>query len=244
VIPQGLPAREVAYARSADEPLHIVASISSTPRQGAMAQLARLADEFCVNSAGVVMTILGAGPAKDALAGMFAPQVTAGTIRLPGNVDAVNLGTILRQAHIFVLPTLPSDGPVGIADAMNTGLTVIRSAGKVGEGDWVIEGETGYVIPRGDVHAWIDTVQMLVSDHALLMRLRQAAHTLAREQSVGVPVMQNNYAELIDVMLAEIRSGSFVTPGPIITHPQLGGLSLPPAFQTDPDEKTQLAQRR
>jgi glycosyltransferase involved in cell wall biosynthesis len=68
---------------------------------------------------------------------------------------------ILAAAHVFALPTNWEGFPLSILEAMRAGLPVIASdVGGVAEG--VVEGTTGFLVPRGDAAAFRDRLDRLL----------------------------------------------------------------------------------
>ncbi len=79
----------------------------------------------------------------------------------------------LARAHIFVLISNYEGLPISILEAMRAGLPVVASnVGGVSEA--VAEGQTGFLIPRGDVVALQQRLRRLLSDFDLMRRLGEA----------------------------------------------------------------------
>jgi len=68
---------------------------------------------------------------------------------------------ILAAADVFALPTNWEGFPLSILEAMRAGLPVLASdVGGVSEG--VVDGETGFHVPRGDVAAFRERLDWLL----------------------------------------------------------------------------------
>jgi glycosyltransferase involved in cell wall biosynthesis len=85
-------------------------------------------------------------------------------VRFLGFVE--NLPNFIREADIFVLPSLWETLPIVILEAMASGLPVVASTvGAVPE--VIINNETGYLVPPGDPQALADKLRLLIDDPKL-----------------------------------------------------------------------------
>jgi glycosyltransferase involved in cell wall biosynthesis len=81
-----------------------------------------------------------------------------------------DIAEILSRAHVFALPTNWEGFPLSILEAMRAGLPVVASdAGGVAES--IVDGVTGYLVPRSDDDLFVDRLSALVADPALRARL-------------------------------------------------------------------------
>jgi glycosyltransferase involved in cell wall biosynthesis len=100
---------------------------------------------------------------------------------------------LLSRAHIFVLTSNWEGFPITILEAMRAGLPVIASdVGGVGEA--VVDGKTGFLIPRGDIEVLKDRLTRLIDNPGLRVELGQA----------GQQRFTENFT--IDIMLAKTVS--------------------------------------
>jgi glycosyltransferase involved in cell wall biosynthesis len=96
--------------------------------------------------------------------------------------DAVTLRTVgydempalYAEADVVVYPTV-GDEPFGLVplEAMSCGLPIVAS-NSGGIPETVVDGETGFIVPRGDVHALTDRVLALTASAELRARLGRA----------------------------------------------------------------------
>ena len=102
------------------------------------------------------------------------------------------------KAMFGVLPSLLAE-PFGtvVCEAMSRGKAVIGTTPS-GHTDMISDGETGFLVPRGDVEALARAMQTLIDDEMLRERLGQAARVRAREftAEVSVPRMEHLYGLL------------------------------------------------
>ncbi|MEM8638275.1 MAG: glycosyltransferase family 4 protein [Cyanobacteria bacterium P01_G01_bin.54] len=85
-----------------------------------------------------------------------------------------NIPLIIVQSDVFVLISHWEGFPLTTLEAMRAGLPVIVSD-VGGASEAVIEGQTGYCIPEGDVESLRNRIQVLADDPKLRKRMGQAA---------------------------------------------------------------------
>jgi glycosyltransferase involved in cell wall biosynthesis len=84
-------------------------------------------------------------------------------------------------ANVFALPSSSEAQGIAALEAMACGLPVVASAvgGLLGTID---DGQTGYLVPPGDVAALVDRLQRLLDDGACAERLGHAARAAVLER--------------------------------------------------------------
>ena len=114
-----------------------------------------------------------------------------------GNIP--NLEEVLGSADLFLLPSEAESFGMAALEAMASEVPVIATrAGGLPE--VVIEGESGYLLPVGDVDGMAERAIEILSDPALQRRLGQAGRQLADEQfnvSRVVPIYRQFYERII-----------------------------------------------
>lgn len=96
-------------------------------------------------------------------------------VELAGVVDGERKAALLRRADLLVLPTRYENEahPYVVLEAMAAGLPVITTArGAIAE--TVRDGETGVIVPEGDVSAVAESIARLAADPALRQRMGEA----------------------------------------------------------------------
>lgn len=84
----------------------------------------------------------------------------------------MDVDQLLATAQVSVLTTNWEGFPLSILEAMRAGLPVVATA-VAGIGEAVSEGETGYLVPRGDVELVRQRVERLLTDPVQRLRLGQ-----------------------------------------------------------------------
>jgi glycosyltransferase involved in cell wall biosynthesis len=97
---------------------------------------------------------------------------------------------LLARAQVSILATNWEGFPLSILEAMRAGLPVIATE-VAGIGESVQDGETGYLVPRGDVEVLRDRIRRLLTDATLRTRLGAAGRTRF-EQHFTLPLFVQN----------------------------------------------------
>lgn len=125
-------------------------------------------------------TLAGNGP-LDHFREAIATVGLSGRIKLPGWQSADEVRALLQRADILVLPSHDEGLPMSILEAMAAGVAVIATpVGAIS--DAVIDGETGLLVPPGDVIALAGAVLRLLDNAS--MRQSLAANARARYESM------------------------------------------------------------
>jgi len=120
---------------------------------------------------------------------------------LPGSRDDV--ADLLRAMDLFVLPSLAEGISNTILEAMASGLPVVATD-VGGNGELVIRGETGSLVPRRDTRAMSAAIARYLDDRSILAEQGSAARRVA-EQRYGIDDMVGNYQTLYEELLAMKR---------------------------------------
>lgn len=110
---------------------------------------------------GIRLELVGDGPDLEAARQFAAEAGVSHRVDFLGQRHDV--AEILAGAHIFALFTTWEGFPISTLEAMRAGLPVVASdVGGMAEA--VIDGESGFLVPRGDVAAFRSSLQKLIDD--------------------------------------------------------------------------------
>src|SRR5213082_1743771 len=130
--------------------------------------------------------IIGEGPLEQELGGQIDQLGLQDCVELPGAKPQHEIRKSLAAGNAFVLPSVidPDGGmdnlPTVIMEAMAAGLPVISTAiGGIPE--MVIQNETGFLVPPGDVAALAGAIERLFDESGLARRLGERGFQQARE---------------------------------------------------------------
>lgn len=101
-------------------------------------------------------------------------------VAFPGWAGPTAVASLIASAEILVLPSFAENLPVSVIEGMAAGLAVVATPVGAVE-DIIRDGETGLLVPPGDVPALTDALVRLVNDPALRERLGSAAQAMHRE---------------------------------------------------------------
>jgi glycosyltransferase involved in cell wall biosynthesis len=110
-------------------------------------------------------------------------------VRYLGKLDAAEVRGCLRQADVFLIPSLWENCPYACLEAMAAGRAIVSSdAGGLPE--LIRDGENGLVAPREDVAAYVRCVERLIEDRRLRERLGEAARRTVAEAHGDVRIAE------------------------------------------------------
>ncbi|MEO1197971.1 MAG: glycosyltransferase family 4 protein [Pseudomonadota bacterium] len=116
------------------------------------------------------LTIAGDGPARAKIEPLFPKDRTT----FLGRVPRARLADVYRQADLFVWPAIREAFGLVFLEAQASGLPVI-GARRGGVPNVVADGETGLLVPEGDVEAFSEAVTTLIRDPERRQRMGVAA---------------------------------------------------------------------
>lgn len=97
-----------------------------------------------------------------------------------------DVAALIAGCDVFCLPSLAEGLPLGVLDAMARGRPVVATA-VGGTPEVVVDGETGFLVPPGDVEALADSLDRLLTDESLRRRAGEAGRArVEREFSADV----------------------------------------------------------
>jgi glycosyltransferase involved in cell wall biosynthesis len=116
--------------------------------------------------------------------------------------NSPDLIALYHRCHVFCLPTLGDCLPMVLSEAGAARLPLVSTdVGAIGE--IVVDGETGFLVPTGDVEALARTLRLLVDEPDLRRRLGDRAHAHVRAHYDAAA----NAERILDVMRAVAVGG-------------------------------------
>jgi glycosyltransferase involved in cell wall biosynthesis len=128
---------------------------------------------------GYRLVVVGDGPQRPELEALVRRLGMSERVELlPFRADARDL---LGIFDVYLLPSRLEAFPVTVQEAMQAGVPVVATeVGSVREA--IDEGETGFVVPVGDVGAMADAIRHLAGDDDLRARMGQLAAEVGRQR--------------------------------------------------------------
>ena len=119
--------------------------------------------------------IAGDGPQSGNLRAQVEEAKIAGRVQMLGWTDTESLIHEYQRASVFLFPSRHEGMPNAILEAMASGLPVIATR-IAGNEELILDGETGRLVPPGDVEALRDSIAELLADGTIRERMGRAAH--------------------------------------------------------------------
>lgn len=187
-IPNGVPDDPRAIRDSSPSEVPVVGMISRIDGLKGVELLV----QALASLPGTVACVVGEGPALAEVRLLAQRLDVSERLLTPGfEMDA---RTRLRDFDIFVLPSRMEALPLSILEAMLARLPVVASdVGSVSEA--VLEGQTGLLVPAGDLDALVAALARLLADGALRQQMGNRAREVALERFCA-PAMAGAYEEI------------------------------------------------
>ena len=158
-------------------------------------------------------TVVATGPA--ALEGITVPE----QVQTPFGIARADCFRLAQQARINIVPLLPKDnvtsaGQVTMVEAMLMGRAIIATD-CYGTADYIIHGETGWLVKPGSVDSLKDAIQLLWHDESLRQRLGRNAQAYARANFSDAGA-----ARILEKVLDDVTGKNPTKPLTSLTNPQ------------------------
>jgi L-malate glycosyltransferase len=143
------------------------------------------------------LLLVGDGPERQQVERLARERGVSSDVRFLGKQDAVE--ELLAISDLFLLPSASESFGLAALEAMSCHVPVISSnIGGIPEVN--IDGETGFVLPVGDVDAMAEKAISLLSDAALHKTFSENAYKKAKEFDVNkiVPIYEAFYIKTIE----------------------------------------------
>jgi len=132
----------------------------------------------------VVFVIAGDGPSRGDCERLASTLGLAPAVRFAGAVDHSKVPALMHGSDIFVSTSSLTNMAIPTCEAMVCGLPV--AGFDVGTTrDAIIDGETGFAVPDGDVEALARAIARLVDDEPLRRRMGESSRDRARKVFTG-----------------------------------------------------------
>ena len=166
----------------------------SRPRVGSLVRLVAVKDvDLMLEVAGLLrrthpdveMIVMGDGPESERLQRVAGETLPTGTVRFTGRMDDVR--SALSELDVYLVTSLYEGGvSMSVLEAMESGLPVVTTAAG-GVEEAVVDGETGYVVSRGQdrgalAAALAERTAALLDDPALRARMGAAGARRVRSE--------------------------------------------------------------
>ena len=137
-----------------------------------------------VGDGAVELIVVGDGPEREPLEALARTLGLSDRVHFKGYVEEVDKHRLLQAADVFVLPSLHEAFGLVYLEGMHAGLPVVATR-PGGQEDYLIDGETGYLVASDDVLALTAAIRQLTSDQGLRRRMGARAKEVAQRFTVA-----------------------------------------------------------
>lgn len=124
----------------------------------------------------VELTIVGGGECSEALYSAIQEH------RYINSLPHSEVLALMREADLFIFPTLSEGFGMVVTEAMSQGTPVITTPNGCGA-DLIVDGENGWLVPAADSEALRQTIQDIIANPSILGQVGKAALKTAESRS-------------------------------------------------------------
>jgi colanic acid/amylovoran biosynthesis glycosyltransferase len=181
------------HPRKPGEPLRLLSVGRLAPMKGYEYAVRAVASIAAAEP--VSYTIAGPdGPAAELIRALIGELGLEGTVRLAGPVARAGVRDLMREAHVFLLPSVTDaaaekeTASVVAREASSSGLPIVASTA-CGNPEFVLDGVTGFLVPERDPGAIAGAIRQFIAAPELIDTLgRNGRERVCREFTLAVRV--------------------------------------------------------
>jgi len=128
-----------------------------------------------------LLLLLGEGPKRESLYQLAQEKSIISNVKFMGAIDHAVISQYYAASDIFVLPSVCEGRATVLIEAMLAKKPIV-STHVSGSRDWVIENETGYVVPTKDLSALAEKVIYLLENSDLAKSFGEKGYQLAQSK--------------------------------------------------------------
>lgn len=148
--------------------------------------------------------LVGDGEEMPLVLSALSAQIGSGNVSVHGWLDSVGVIAAMRRSEVFILASAYEGFCISLTEAMANGCTPIVTDIRSGNKQLVNDGVNGFVVPVGDVDAFVDRIRVLAEDRGRLRAMRTAAWETGRAYSIDR--MVDNYERCFERAIEDARS--------------------------------------
>lgn len=149
------------------------------------------------------LDVIGDGPMMPNFRTELAPEIESGIVRMHGWIDNARLLEHLRAAEVSLLVSESEGFCIALVEEMANGCAPVVTDIESGNKQLVEDGVNGFVVPVGDVAAFVDKIKFLANDRERLSEMRRAAWYTGKQYSIDR--MVDNYVSCFERAVEEAR---------------------------------------
>lgn len=147
--------------------------------------------------------IVGDGDERAMVERELAESIADGRVRIHGWLASTEVIAAMRNADAFILASAYEGFCISLTEAMANGCCPVVTDIESGNKQLVEDGVNGFIVPVGDIDAFVDRIGVLAADRARLLQMRQAAWETGRKYSIER--MVDNYVRCFEAAVEDAR---------------------------------------
>lgn len=205
-IPYGVQTRDVG-PEDFGAPLRLIYVGRFEEEQKRMSDVVGLIKRLSADGIEFTFTLVGDGESMPMVRNSLADEVKDGRVRLTGWLRSDEVIREMNGSDVFVLASAYEGFCISLTEAMANGCTPVVTDIRSGNKQLVRAGENGFVLPIGDIEAFVDRIKVLAGDRQRLMSMRRKAWETGREYSIDrmVENYERSFERAIEDAKAEPR---------------------------------------
>jgi len=128
--------------------------------------------------------IVGDGEEMPKVKDLLSEQIERGNVVLHGWLGSAEVIDLLRKSDVFTLVSAYEGFCIALVEAMANGCCPVVTDIRSGNKQLVTDGENGFVVPVGDVEAFVEKIVYLAETPEKLLEFRQKAWRTGKQYSV------------------------------------------------------------
>jgi glycosyltransferase involved in cell wall biosynthesis len=202
-IPYGVETSNSAPVTAPDGPLRLVYVGRFDNVQKRISDVVAVIRKLSASGIDFEFNLVGDGEEMPRVMAALSDEIESGRVRVHGWLKPEQVIDVMRQSEVFILASEYEGFCISLIEAMANGCTPVVTDIRSGNKQLVRDGENGFIVPIGDVEAFVDRIKLLDSDRGSLSRMRTLAWETGREY--GVERMVDNYVDCFERAIENAR---------------------------------------
>jgi glycosyltransferase involved in cell wall biosynthesis len=168
--------------------------------QKRIADIVAIAKRLAADGVAFEFDLVGDGEAMPDVRGALSGLIEQGNVRIHGWLPSDQVIQKLRESEVFVLASAYEGFCISLIESMANGCVPVVTDIESGNKQLVDDGVNGFVVPIGDVDAFVGRIKALAADRNRLSEMRERAWHTGREYSIDrmVKSYERCFAESIE----------------------------------------------
>jgi glycosyltransferase involved in cell wall biosynthesis len=203
-IPYGVEVLDQKPAGTAEGLLRLLYVGRLDEPQKRISDVVKIVKQLRESNVGFAFDIVGDGDERPLVERELGADIADGHVRMHGWVGSENVIEAMRGGEVFILASSTEGFCISLTEAMANGCAPVVTDIESGNKQLVEDGVNGFVVPVGDVDAFVDRIKLLAADRSRLNEMRRAAWYTGKQYSVDR--MVENYVSCFERAIEHARS--------------------------------------